>query len=268
MKHQARKRFGQNFLNDAGVIDRMIASIAPHDDDVFVEIGPGQGALTRPLLEAGVQLNAVEIDRDLAAMLRERLAGFGEQFRLLEGDALRQPLTAFAPPDQPLRIVGNLPYNLSTPMLFHLTEPGVCEITDLHLLLQKEVVERMAAGPGSRAYGRLSVMIQARCQVEPLFDVPPQAFTPAPQVTSRYVRLLPRPCPALADVDDDCLHQVVAAAFAQRRKTLRNALNGILHAQAIEAVGIDPSTRAEQISLEGYGALARARFSQINTAGE
>ncbi len=253
--HKARRRFGQNFLHDSGVIAQMIAAIAPQTEESFLEIGPGQGALTKPLLASGVQLTALEIDRDLAARLGEQYRG-AANFRLIEGDALTQPLAPLLPNNGKLRIVGNLPYNLSTPLLFHLTAPEP-RLHDLHLLLQREVVVRMAAGPGTRDYGRLSVMIQARCVVDPLFDVPPGAFTPAPSVTSRFVRLRPHASAPLPDIDDASLARVVSAAFGQRRKTLRNALSGLLNTDAIIAADIDPAARAEQIDLAGFGRLAR-----------
>lgn len=235
----------------------MIVAISPRAGEFFLEIGPGQGALTRPLLDHGVQLTAIEIDRDLATGLRRYPAAQAGQLQVIEDDALTLPLAPLIDAaGGALRIVGNLPYNLSTPLLFHLTTPRA-GIRDLHLLLQREVVDRMAAAPGSKTYGRLSVMLQARCQVEPLFDVPPGAFAPPPQVTSRFVRLLPHRERPLGDVDDDCLSRVVARAFGQRRKTLRNALRGLLDAAAIEAADIDPATRAEQVDLAGYGRLAR-----------
>ncbi len=242
-------------MHDRGIIAQMIAAIGPQTDESFLEIGPGQGALTKPLLASGVQLTALEIDRDLAKRLRDRYQN-NENFRLIEGDALTQPLTPLLPAHGKLRVVGNLPYNLSTPLLFHLTAPEP-RLQDLHLLLQREVVVRIAAEPGNRDYGRLSVMIQARCQVDPLFDVPPGAFTPAPSVTSRFVRLRPHATSPLPEVDDGSLARVVAAAFGQRRKTLRNALNGLLSVEAIIAADIDPATRAEQIDLAGFGRLAR-----------
>ncbi len=255
--HRARRRFGQNFLHDRMIIQQMIMAISPRAGESFLEIGPGQGALTRPLLDHGVQLTAIEIDRDLAAGLRRHPAAQAGQLQVIEDDALTFPLAPLIDQaNQALRIIGNLPYNLSTPLLFHLTAP-TAGIRDLHVLLQREVVDRMAAAPGSKTYGRLSVMMQARCQVEPLFDVHPGAFSPPPRVTSRFVRLVPHRERPLGDVDDDCLGQVVARAFAQRRKTLRNALNGLLDAGAIEAADIDPATRAEQVDLAGYGRLAR-----------
>lgn len=254
--HQARRRFGQHFLHDRQHIDRMLAAIAPQATDHFLEIGPGPGVLTRPLLARSKTMVAIEVDRDLADRLRQWEAARSGQLEVIEADALGQPLAPLIDAaDGALRVVGNLPYNLSTPLLFHLTEPAA-GISDLHLLLQREVVDRMAAGPGSRTYGRLSVMIQARCRIEPLFEVPPEAFRPPPKVTSRFVRLTPHRQPPLGGTDADCLSQVVAAAFAQRRKTLRNTLRGVLDDTQIRQAGLDPATRAEQIDLAGYGRLA------------
>ena len=263
--HRARRRFGQNFLHDRRIIQQMIMAIAPRAEDAFLEVGPGPGALTRPLLDRASRLTAIEVDRDLAATLRRSQAAQSGQLRIIEADALSEPLEPLIESaDRFLRIVGNLPYNLSTPLLFHLTAP-TRGISDLHLLLQREVVDRMAAGPGSRIYGRLSVMIQARCVIEPLFEVPPGAFSPPPRVTSRFVRLVPHSHPPLGETDTECLARVVAAAFAQRRKTLRNALGGLLDAAAIRDADIDPACRAEQIDLAGYGRLADTLHRQRTT---
>ncbi len=252
-----RRRFGQNFLHDAGVIAQMIDAIDPQPGEHFLEIGPGRGALTYPLLAAGVELTAIEIDRDLAAALRQRAAAEHSALHVIEDDALNQPVATWQPAEKALRMVGNLPYNLSTPLLFHLTQ-AMPAANDLHVLLQREVVERMAASSGSRTYGRLSVMLQYRCLIDPVMDVPPEAFTPAPQVTSSFVRLRPRAEPPLADVDDHCLAEVVSHAFGQRRKTLRNALRPLLDAAQISGADIDPSDRAERIDLVGFGRLAKA----------
>lgn len=257
MSHHPRRRFGQNFLSDPGVIDQMLAAIQPQAGQSFLEIGPGQGALTKPLLEAGVHLHAIEIDRDLAGHLASWPQARSQQLRITVDDALKHPIANLTQldPASPLRIVGNLPYNLSTPLLFHLTNQ-LTGVTDLHLLLQREVVERMAAQPGNGTYGRLSVMLQYRCQVIPVLAVPPEAFRPAPQVHSSFVRLLPLKNPPLPNVDPQALAAVVKQAFGQRRKTLRNALGGLLTAADIAASGIDPTTRAEQVDLVGFGQLA------------
>lgn len=262
MSHRARRRFGQNFLSDPSIIQQMAMVIQPQPGQPFLEIGPGEGALTRPLLDAGVKLSAIEIDRDLAARLKTWPEAATGQLVVTTDDALQHPIATLTDLDaaHPLRIVGNLPYNLSTPLLFHLTE-SLDNVADLHLLLQKEVVDRMAAEPGSGIYGRLSVMLQYRCQVRPVLSVPPEAFRPAPQVHSTFVQLLPLKAPPLAGVPPDALAEVVKHAFGQRRKTLRNALTGILTAEQISASGIDPSIRAEQIDPVGFGQLAIMRAS-------
>jgi len=257
MAHRARRRFGQNFLHDPGVIRRMLAAIAPAPGDAFLEVGPGQGALTLPLLERLGHMTAIELDRDLIADLRAAASARGAELTLHEGDALAHPIAGLAPADGALRIVGNLPYNVSTPLLFHLTATPLA-VRDLHLLLQREVVTRMAAGPGGREYGRLSVMLQYRCRVEPLFDVGPGAFRPAPRVTSTFVRLLPHATPPVPVPSEAALGRVVAAAFGTRRKTLRNSLAPLLPPAAIEAAGIDPGARAERLTLVEFAALARA----------
>lgn len=255
--HRARRRFGQNFLHDPAIIEQMVTAIAPRASERFLEIGPGSGALTGPLLERGARVTAIEVDRDLAARLKRWDASDSGALQIIEADALTHPVEPLIEAaGQALRVIGNLPYNLSTPLLFHLTAPTT-GIHDLHLLLQREVVDRMAAEPGSRIYGRLSVMIQARCRIEPLFEVPPGAFSPPPQVTSRFVRLIPHAVPPLGDTDTECLSRVVAAAFAQRRKTLRNALRGLIDDAGMAAADIDPGSRAERIDLAGYGRLAR-----------
>ncbi|MGD9582477.1 MAG: 16S rRNA (adenine(1518)-N(6)/adenine(1519)-N(6))-dimethyltransferase RsmA [Lysobacterales bacterium] len=251
--HVARKRFGQNFLHDRNVIARILRSIAAAPGQRLVEIGPGQGALTYPLLDAIGDLTAIEIDRDLIALLRRDAPRHG-RLHLIEADALDFDFTALAAGGR-LRLVGNLPYNISSPILFHaLTHAGVIE--DMHFMLQKEVVERMAASHGNKDYGRLSVMLQARCQVEPLFLVPPGAFTPAPKVESAIVRLTPLPAEQIADRPFAALDRIVRAAFGQRRKTLRNALAGVLEAEQLSTLGIDPGLRAEQVSVIDFLRLA------------
>jgi 16S rRNA (adenine1518-N6/adenine1519-N6)-dimethyltransferase len=252
--HRPRKRFGQHFLHERGVIDRILLALDPKPTDRIVEIGPGEGALTLPLLARAGRLTAIEIDRDLAPLLPARAAGIGE-LNVIEADALTVDYRALAAGGR-LRLVGNLPYNISTPILFHLLE-AVDAITDMHFMLQKEVVERMAAAPGSKTYGRLSVMLQARTEVEPLFGVAPGAFRPPPKVDSAVVRLIPKPAAAIADFDPDRLDRIVRAAFAQRRKTLHNALRGVVDDAELHAVGIDPRTRAEDVPVAGYLALAR-----------
>ncbi len=256
MTHQPRKRFGQNFLHDTGVIRRIVDSIHPRPGEHLVEIGPGKGALTRPLLQACGRLNVVELDRDLILPLQQQLADAGE-LRVHQADALRFDFCALADAGQRLRVVGNLPYNISTPLLFHLMEQSRC-IEDMHFMLQKEVVQRMVAKPGSKDYGRLTVMLAWYCEAEMLFTVGPGAFFPAPKVESAIVRLRPHARPPVALRDPARFSRLVAQAFAQRRKTLRNNLKGWLTAEAISALGIDPGIRAERLSLEQFARLSNA----------
>lgn len=249
-----RKRFGQHFLHDPAVIERIAAAIAPRSGEALVEIGPGRGALTRRLLESDCSsLDAVEIDRDLAALLREQCGGEA-RLTLHHADALRFDFRALARErGQPIRVVGNLPYNISTPLLFHLLE-SVSEIRDLHVMLQREVIARMAARPGDRAYGRLTVMLSPWVEVERLFDVGPGAFQPEPKIWSAVARLTVRAGPAFPL--SPAFPTVVAAAFAHRRKTLRNALRGIASAEQIESCGVDPATRPETVSPALFNAIA------------
>jgi 16S rRNA (adenine1518-N6/adenine1519-N6)-dimethyltransferase len=249
-----RKRFGQHFLHDPAIIERIAAAIAPAAAEALVEIGPGRGALTRRLLDSGCgSLDAIEIDRDLAALLRAELGG-DPRLAVHEADALRIDFGALARQrGQSLRVVGNLPYNISTPLLFHVLT-AVRDIRDLHVMLQREVIERMAARPGDPAYGRLTVMISPWVEVERLFDVGPGAFQPAPKVWSAVARLKVRPAPAFPL--HPAFRAVVAAAFAHRRKTLRNALRGFVTAQQIESCGVDPSARPETVSPERLNAIA------------
>ena len=254
-RHRPRKRFGQNFLHDPGVIDHIIHVIDPRPDQHFVEIGPGLGALTRPLLRTVGELDVVEIDRDIIPLLRESCSAYGE-LRIHNQDALKFDFTALAT-DQSLRVIGNLPYNISSPLIFHLlTQLAV--IRDMHFMLQKEVAERLAAAPGTKRYGRLSVMVQCLCAVELLFTVGPGAFKPAPKVDSAVVRLSPhRQAPIQVD-DQKRFAELVNQAFSQRRKTLRNALKGLLTAEQIAALAIDPSRRPETLSLAEYALLSNA----------
>ncbi len=251
--HVARKRFGQNFLHDQAVIARIVAAIAPRDGDHLVEIGPGQGALTFALLERAGALTAIELDRDLAAWLRTEAPRHGD-LTLIEADALTVDFSSL--PGQPLRLIGNLPYNISTPLLFHALAHASA-IADMHFMLQREVVERMAAAPGSKTFGRLSVMLQARCTVEPLLRVPGSAFKPAPKVESAVVRLVPLPSSMVAGVDFAALERVVRAGFAQRRKTLHNALSGIVDDTQLRSLGIDPVARAETLPVSAWLDLSR-----------
>lgn len=256
MTHKARKRFGQNFLHDPGVISRIVKAINPSTEDHLVEIGPGQGAITEQLLPAVKRLDAVELDRDLVDLLEQRYAN-RQNFHLHSADALKFDFCALAEPPGALRVVGNLPYNISTPLMFHLLENSHC-VHDMHFMLQKEVVERMVAGPGSKTYGRLSVMLQIRCQVRMLFPIGPGAFQPQPKVDSAFVRLTPYPHPLHQVKDMALFGQLVSQAFSQRRKTLRNTLKGLATEQIIEDCGIDPSIRAEQLGLEQFSCLYQA----------
>ena len=248
--HVPRKRFGQNFLVSAGIVARIIEAIAPSPGERVIEIGPGRGALTVPLLERLGQLDVIEIDRDLAAALRERFAS--QRLRVHEGDALAFDFCALG---TDLRVVGNLPYNISSPLLFHLAGASAC-LRDCHFMLQREVVERMAAPPGSRTYGRLSVMLQYRFAVRKLLRVPPGAFSPVPQVESAFVRLVPHPVLPHPAADEARFSALVAQAFSQRRKTLRNALRELLTEHQIRAAGVDPSLRPEMLSVEQFVRLA------------
>ena len=246
MGHTPRKRFGQHFLHDPYVLSRIIAAIAPQSGETLVEIGPGEGALTRPLLERLLQITAIEIDRDLSAALVAEFTP--ERLKLIVADALDFDFTAL-PCD--LRVVGNLPYNVSTPLLFHLA--GFADrIRDMHFMLQLEVVDRMAAKQSTPEYGRLSVMLQRRFHVQRLFQVPPGAFRPPPKVESAIVRLTPRPAADIAQIDERLFGIVVARAFGARRKTLRNALSSLIDAASLQALNIDPGLRAENISPADY----------------
>ena len=252
----AKKHLGQNFLHDSAVIDRIVQAIAPKAGDAIVEIGPGQGALTFPLLRAHGALTAIEFDRDIIAPLSARASEHGT-LHLINANVLDVDFTALANElNVPrIRLVGNLPYNLSSPISFHAVD-HLAAIQDMHFMLQKEVVERMAAEPGSKVYGRLSVMLQAVCHVVPLFVVPPHAFRPAPTVDSAIVRLAPRD-PATVGIDyPKAFTHVVRAAFGQRRKTLRNALNGVATPEQIIASGLKPEIRAEQVSVAEFIDLA------------
>jgi len=254
--HTARKRFGQNFLVSPGIIRRIVDAIAPRTGDTVVEIGPGLGALTEPLLERIDHLHVVEIDRDLIARLRQRFPP--ERLSIHEGDALEFDFGALKGPG-PLKIVGNLPYNISSPLLFHLV-PFAPQVYDMHFMLQKEVVDRMVAAPGSKDFGRLSVMLQYRYHMERLFIVPPGAFNPPPKVDSAIVRMIPvdfRNVGAGGTATDPALFaRVVTAAFSQRRKMLRNTLREFISEADLAALGITPTARAEDIAVADYVRLA------------
>lgn len=252
----ARKRFGQHFLHDKSIIERILATVNARRDDRVVEIGPGRGALTEPLLEQVDRLSVIEIDRDLAARLQAR-AQQDPRLDVLAGDALQIDYPALAEHrGGPLRLVGNLPYNISSPLLFALLSTPAA-IADMHFMLQKEVVERMTAAPGSREYGRLSVSVAARARADHLFDVAPGAFNPPPRVMSAVVRITPR-TPDFNIDDPPLFDQLVTAAFSQRRKTLRNALRGYLTADTIELCGISPTLRPERLHAADFARLANA----------
>jgi len=256
LNHRPRKRFGQNFLHDPAIIQRIVQVIDPKPGDNLVEIGPGQGAITQLLLQRVKRMHAVELDRDLVGPLATLCKPLGE-LRIHNSDALKYDFTQLVEPGRPLRVVGNLPYNISTPLLFHLLDQSE-QILDMHFMLQKEVVERMAALHGSKTYGRLSVMLQARAQVTSLFNIGPGAFNPPPKVDSAFVRL--QPChPPPYEIDDwELFSRTVSQAFSQRRKTLRNSLKQSLSSATIEAAGIDPGIRVEQLSVADFVTLANA----------
>lgn len=257
----ARKRFGQHFLHEQGIIRQIVSAIGAEPGEHIVEIGPGRGALTQPLLDAAGRLTVIEIDRDLIAALRHCES---PGLDIIEGDALKIDYAALAAPrGVPLRLVGNLPYNISSPLLFALLA-SAAPITDMHFMLQKEVVDRMVAAPGSRDYGRLSVAIAARADAVPLFDVAPGAFSPPPQVVSAVVRLAPR-APAFTIDNAVVFDQVVTAAFSKRRKTLRNALGSWLSADDIAAAGVDARLRPERISPGEFARLANTAATRAQS---
>ena len=255
MTHTPRKRFGQNFLQDYGIISHIIGSIEAQPNEHWVEIGPGQGALTEPLLKLGVKLDVVELDRDLVVWLKHKFQ-HQERLQIHSADALRFDFSALATGEK-LRVIGNLPYNISTPLMFHLLEHAAC-IDDMFFMLQKEVVNRICAEPNSKQYGRLSVMMQYYCATEWLFDVPPESFDPVPKVMSAIVRLIPHTEPPVQVDDLAKLNTVVTTAFSQRRKTLRNSLKKLIDEQTMVALGIDPILRAENISLADFARLSNA----------
>jgi len=254
--HTPRKRFGQNFLVDDGIVHAIVDAIRPRPGETVVEIGPGLGALTRPLLERLPHLHAVELDRDIVARLRKTWPA--ERLTVHAGDALKFDFGALG---DDLRVVGNLPYNISSPLLFHLMTFAP-HIRDLHFMLQKEVVERMVAAPGTTDYGRLSVMLQRRFHMAWLLDVPPAAFDPAPKVDSAVVRLIPKTPAEIAPLDEALFARAVATAFSQRRKTLRNTLGGLLKPADFSALGIDAGLRAEALPLADFEAIARHLSAQ------
>jgi 16S rRNA (adenine1518-N6/adenine1519-N6)-dimethyltransferase len=252
-REPAKKALGQHFLHERSVVERILLAIDPQPGERIVEIGPGQGALTFPLLQRHGELTAIEFDRDLLAPLAGAARAHGV-LTLVHADVLDVDFTALAA-GTPIRLVGNLPYNLSSPILFHALDHAAV-VRDMHFMLQKEVVDRMAAAPGSKTYGRLSVMLQAWCRVTALFNVGPGAFRPPPKVDSAVVRLVPRPAAEVGIEDPARFAAIVRDAFGQRRKTLRNALSRLCDEATIRAAGIDPGTRAEQLPVADFVRLA------------
>lgn len=256
MQHEAKKRFGQNFLTDDQIIDRIIASIRPQKTDELVEIGPGLGALTQHLLQDVATLNIIEIDHDLIPVLQKKFKH--DHLVIHEADALKFDYSTLAKSEKKLRVVGNLPYNISTPLLFHLIHYAIY-IEDMHFMLQQEVVDRICANPGNKDYGRLSVMIQYYCQTERLFTVPPEAFHPKPKVYSAIVRLKPWVKKPHEVSNIKLFEEIVAKAFSQRRKTLRNTLKNVVTPEQWQTLNIDPQLRAEMLSVEDF-----VRISQLH----
>jgi 16S rRNA (adenine1518-N6/adenine1519-N6)-dimethyltransferase len=251
--HRPRKRFGQHFLADTAVVQQIINGIAVGESDHMVEIGPGLGVMTEAILPLARYLDAVELDRDLVSKLGQSLP-LGK-FTIHSADALKFDFCSLVKEHEKLRVVGNLPYNISTPLIFRLLEQLQC-IEDMHFMLQKEVVNRLAASPGHGSYGKLSVMVQYYCRVEKLFDVAPEAFSPPPKVDSSVVRLIPHPKPPVDVHDKETFDKLVTAAFAQRRKTLRNNLKSLIDADQMQAAGIDPGRRAETLTLQEFATLS------------
>ena len=248
-----KKNLGQHFLHERGIIEKIVLAVDPQPGDALVEIGPGQGALTLPLLRRHGALTVIEFDRDLITPLMESAEGVGD-LAIIHKDVLKVDFGKLAGEGR-IRLIGNLPYNISTPILFHVLEHAEA-IIDMHFMLQKEVVERMASAPGSKVYGRLSVMLQAVCRVIPLFDVPPGAFRPPPKVDSAVVRLLPKPAAEVGIADPALFEALVRDAFGQRRKTLRNAVQALCTSEDILAAGLRPEARAEQLAVPEFIALA------------
>ncbi|WP_421133624.1 16S rRNA (adenine(1518)-N(6)/adenine(1519)-N(6))-dimethyltransferase RsmA [Alteromonas sp. A079] len=267
--HTARKRFGQNFLHDDYVIGKIVDAINPKNEQNLVEIGPGLGALTDPVCEEVNALTVIELDRDLAKRLRHHPFN-GEKLSVIEQDAMTLDFTALLKTmpveGQKLRVFGNLPYNISTPLMFHLFDHAD-SIEDMHFMLQKEVVTRLAAGPGSKTYGRLSVMAQYYCQVIPVLTVPPGAFKPPPKVDSAVVRLVPHSVPPVEVTSVNTLERVCAQAFNQRRKTIRNSLKDCLTEAQLTQIGLNPTARAEVLSLQDFATIANA-VSALESAQE
>ena len=252
--HTPRKRFGQHFLHDKHIIQDIITAFAPKEEEHIVEIGPGKGALTLPLLEYKCQFDIIELDRDLIGIFEKKA---NDHFRIHQADILKFDVNSLLLNDEKLRIIGNLPYNISTPLLFYLVLYAD-KIQDMTFMLQKEVVDRMVALPSTSNYGRLSVMLQYFCQIKKLFDVSANAFTPPPKVESSIVQLIPHRTPPVTVLNQKNFSKIVALAFSQRRKMLRNTLKTVFSSKAIEAVGVNPQARAETLTLEDFARLANS----------
>lgn len=259
MKHQARKRFGQNFLRDNNIIDQILGAIAIQKGQHWVEIGPGRGALTDPLLATGVKLDIVELDRDLVALLEQRYLDH-PQINIHSADALKFDFKKLVKQGKKIHLIGNLPYNISTPLMFYLLE-SASHIDTMYFMLQKEVLDRICAEPGTKKFGRLSVMMQYYCQTEHLFDVPPESFSPKPKVMSSIVKLTPYVQAPVTITDIKDLNSLVTQAFSQRRKTIRNALSKLITEQDMTDLGIDSTRRAEVLTLKTFAKLSN-RLSQ------
>lgn len=252
--HQAKKRFGQNFLHNDSVISDIVDAINPEPGENLIEIGPGLGALTEPVIERAKKLSVVELDRDLATRLRHH-PFLAPHLTIYETDALNFDFAQLATPEKPLRIFGNLPYNISTPLIFHLLT-FKDKVQDMHFMLQKEVVERMASGPNCKAYGRLSIMTQYQCEVIPVMEIGPEAFKPAPKVDSAIVRLIPHSKIKNPVKDINALNTVCLAAFNQRRKTIRNGFKNLISVAQLESLNIDANLRPENLGIDDYIMLA------------
>lgn len=250
--HQPRKRFGQHFLHDRNVVEKIISAVNPQAGQTIVEIGPGLGALTLPLLDCIGELHVIELDRDLAKIISEQCKNIGKLY-LHNVDALDFDFCKLA--DKNIRVIGNLPYNISTPLIFHLLDQLKC-ISDMVFMLQEEVVDRMNAKPGNKVYGRLSVMVQVQCRVKKLFHVSSGSFNPPPKVESAIVKLEPHKTPVADIKNQEAFKTIVRESFNQRRKTLRNALKNFLDAKQIESLGIDPGLRPEQLTIQQFASLA------------
>ncbi|VAX01307.1 SSU rRNA (adenine(1518)-N(6)/adenine(1519)-N(6))-dimethyltransferase [hydrothermal vent metagenome] len=262
--YKARKRFGQNFLTDESIIQNIIHSIYPKSEQTIIEIGPGLGAITVPLLKLNQTLTVIELDRDIIPKLQENCKTSGE-LNIIQADVLTVKLNELElDKKQDIRIIGNLPYNISTPILFHLMSQ-LSLIKDMHFMLQKEVVDRMAAPPGSKTYGRLSVMLQYFCKIESLFTIPPEAFSPAPKVTSALVRLTPYKKLPVEVLNIKDFSQLVTSAFSQRRKTLRNSIKKLLDSTQIEHCNIKPTIRPEQLSINDFAVLSNCYTNNRTT---